>query len=238
MPENVKKTRSYPYPSSFGVNIYIDESGDLGFAGTTDFFVLGAVIAKSESDVREIKKYGRRALKDISNKGYNLDELKSSKLKDYEKRNLVISQLLKSNLDFAYCLLRKNDVNKDDRESSKWYNWLSAKLVEGIIHEYGFKSDVNVIIDKSLNGIRRENFDHCIKARKSDIFNNRENLNINLFHIDSKIDEGIQFADMVAGTVYRHYTYFNCEPQHNDNFFPDICKKTTLALDFFKGRRK
>lgn len=227
--------KSYPYPSSFGVNIYIDESGDLGFPGRTDFFVLGAVIAKSESDVKDLKKYGRRALRDISKKGYTLDELKSNKLHDFEKRNLVITQLLKSNLDFAYCLLDKRDVDRDKRESSRWYNWLSAKLIEKIIMEYGFKSDVNIIIDKSLNGIQRKNFDHCINARKSDIFCNYDNLEISLYHVDSKTDKGIQFADMVAGTVYRHYTHFNRKPQYEDNFFPKIYNRSTVTLKFFKS---
>ena len=227
---------THPNPSPLGVNIYIDESGDLGYPDGSEFFVFGGIIVKNSDDEMCCKKYAKRAKKKIW-PHYTFDELKSSNLHD-ESRRIVVYELLKGTYDFAYSLLRKNDVIPELRNTSGLYNWLAAKLVEEIIIEYGFRSDVNVIIDKSLYGVQQKEFNQTILSRNFDRFNHYPNLNVKIFHCNSKMEYGIQIADIVAGTVYRHYTKFNRNPAHEYNFFPQVCDKTTVALDFFKGRRK
>lgn len=97
---------------------------------------------------------------------------------------------------------------------------------------------MNVIIDKSLYGIRQHDFNQTMLSRNFDRFNRIPSLGVKIFHCNSKAEYGIQIADIVAGTVYRHYTKYNRNPAPEYNFFPQICEKTTVALDFFKGRRK
>jgi len=98
----------HPLPSPLGVNVYIDESGDLGFYGGSDFFVFGGVIVKNIEDELDCKTHVRRAKKKIW-KLYKEDELKSSKLRD-NNRKLVVGEILKGQYDFAYALLRKKQV--------------------------------------------------------------------------------------------------------------------------------
>jgi len=226
----------HPIPSPLGVNIYIDESGDLGFPNGSKFFVFGAVIVKNHEDDQCCKKRVTRAISKILPE-YQLEELKSYYLDDL-CREKVVGEILKGYYDFAYSLLRKNDVKEEFRNTSGLYNWLAAKLVEEIIIEYGFKSDVNVIIDKSLYGIKQHAFNQTLLARSFDRFNRYRNLEVKIFHCDSKKEHGIQIADIIAGTVYQHYTRYNRNPTPEYNYFPQICERTTVALDFFKGRRK
>lgn len=227
---------SHPSPSPLGVSIYIDESGDLGFPRGSDYFVFGAVIVKNEEDELDCKTHTRRARKKILD-SYHFEELKNSKLRD-DCRKIVIHEIIKGSYDFAYVLLRKNEVHEHLRNTRGLYNWLAAKLVEEIIIEYGFKADVNVIIDKSLNGIQQSQFNQTLLIRNFDRFNHLRDLEVRIFHCDSKTECGIQIADIVAGCVYQHYTRFTCDPSPDENYFPRICEKTKVALDFFKGRRK
>jgi hypothetical protein len=226
----------HPIPSPFGVNIYIDESGDLGYPNGSKFFVFGAVIVKNHEDEKCCKTRIMRAKRKIWS-DYKFAEVKSSNLHD-NNREIVIKEILKGNYDFAYCLLRKDEVKQEFRSVFGLYNWLAAKLVEEIIFKYGFKSDVNVIMDKSLYGVQQHNFNQTMLGRNFDIFNKYQDLEVKIFHSNSKTEYGIQIADMVAGTVYRHYTKFNKNPTPEYNFFPQICEKTTVALDFFQGRKK
>jgi len=134
-----------------------------------EFFVFGGIIAKNTDDESCCKKHAKRAKKKIW-PDYTFDELKSSNLHE-ECRKIVVYELLKGTYDFAYCLLRKNAVRPELRNTSGLYNWLAAKLVEEIIIEYGFKSDVNVIIDKSLYGVQQKKFNQTILSRNFDRFN-------------------------------------------------------------------
>jgi hypothetical protein len=228
----------HPIPSSLGVNIYLDESGDLAYPGRSKFFVFGAVIVKTCDDDKCCVTRIRRANKKIQ-KFYKFNEIKSSQLHGY-CREVVVKEIMKGSYDFAYSLLRKDDVIDKSKflDKSSLYNWIAAKLVEDIIGKYNFKSDVNIIIDKSLYGIQQKEFDTTLLHRNSDKFYYLKNLDAKIFHCDSKTECGIQIADMIAGTVYHHYTRHERKPYSDGNFFPRICEKTTVALDFFKGRRK
>jgi len=198
--------------------------------------VFGAVIVKNHDEDKCCKKRVTRAISKIKDQ-YKSDELKSYNLHNHY-REIVIKEIIKGDYDFAYSLLRKEEVKPNLRETSGLYNWLAAKIVEEIIIEYGFKSDVNVIIDKSLDGIKQHEFNQTLLARSFDRFNRYQNLDVKIYHRNSKSEYGIQIADVVAGTVYRHYTTYNRDPSPEYNYFPTICRKTKVALDFFKGRRK
>lgn len=226
----------HPYPSSVGVNIYIDESGDLGFCGGSDFFVFGGVIAKTIEDELDCKTQTRRAMKKILGT-YKEDELKSSKLRE-NNRKIVIGELLKGQYDFAYLLLRKDQVS-DSLKNVPFgiYNWLAANLLENIIIHYGFRADVNVIIDRAFNGIRQYEFNQTVISRGFDRFPRLSNLEVNIFPRNSKTECGIQIADVVAGCVFQHYEKYRGDPTPEYNYFPQIYGKSTVKLDFFDGRR-
>ena len=228
------KKKSEPIPSPFGINIYIDESGDLGFPNGSDYFVLGAVIAPQKIHIEQCNTCVGRAKRKIS-KNYPYDELKSHRLKE-ENREKVAREILKTDLNFGYLLLRKKEVIADRWNHHSLYNWLTAKLIEKVIFQYYLKADVHVIIDKSLYGINREEFNHCIKARKVDIFNGRDNLNVDILHVNSEKVAGIQVADFIAGTTYQHYSRYKENPTDQYNFFPQIYERSTIRLNFFENQ--
>jgi len=169
-------------------------------------------------------------------KNYAHDELKSYFLQE-KCLERVINEIIKLDCHFAYLLLRKKEVAENLRDPKRLYNWLASKLVEEMIKEYGFKSDVNVVIDKSLDGINQVYFNRDLLNRNLEIFNRLIHLKVKIFHCDSKQNSGIQIADIIAGVIFRHYTKYNCNPKDPYNFMPQICEKATVALYFFKGRR-
>ncbi len=225
----------HPCPSSVGANIYIDESGDLGFDGGSEFFVFGGVVAKNIRDELDCKTQVRRAMKKIY-KTYKEDELKSTKLRE-NNRKLVVNEILEGEYDFAYLLLRKSQVD-DTLKNVPFglYNWLAANLLENIILYYGFRADVNLIIDRAFKGIRQYEFNQTVLNRGHNRFPHLENLEVQIYPRNSKTECGIQIADVVAGSVFQHYERFNENPSHEYNFFPDFYYRSTVRLDFF-GRR-
>lgn len=226
----------HPCPSSFGVNIYVDESGDLGFCGGSKFFVFGCVIVKNIEDELDCKTQVRRSMKKIF-KNYKDDELKSTNLRE-ENRKIVIEELLKGQYDFAYLLLRKDQVSESLKNTPFGvYNWLAANLLENIILHYGFRADVNVIIDRAFTGIRQYEFNQTVISRRHDRFRHLSNLEVNIFPRNSKTECGIQIADVVAGCVFQHYEKFKCDPTPEYNYFPQIFKRSKITLDFFNGRQ-
>ena len=110
--------------------------------------------------------------------------------------------------------------------------------MEDVIIQYGFRADVNVIIDKSLSGIRQHEFNQTLANRKSDRFNHLSNLDVKILHCNSKTECGIQVSDIVAGCVYQHYARYGCDPTPEYNYFPQIYERSTVKLDFFEGRQR
>jgi hypothetical protein len=225
----------HPCPSSVGVNVYVDESGDLGFYGGSDFFVFGAVIVKTVEDELDCKTYTRRAMKKIL-ATYKEDELKSSKLRE-NNRKVVIEELLGGGYDFAYLLLRKDQVSETLKNKPfGLYNWLAAKLLEDIIITYGFRADVNMIIDRAFNGVRQYEFNQTVVNRGQDRFPHLENLDVKIFPRNSKTECGIQIADVVAGCVFQHYERYRGNPTPEYNYFPRIYERSHVRMDFFENK--
>ena len=77
-------------------------------------FCFGAVIVKNDEDELDCKTHTRRARKKILN-SYRFEELKNSKLRD-NCRKIVIHEIIKGSYDFAYVLLRKNEVHEHLRK--------------------------------------------------------------------------------------------------------------------------
>lgn len=153
-------------PSPSGVNIYIDESGDLGFTGrSSPYFVIGAIIVKGPEKVQRIKTCMSRVKKKLPKKHKNIPELKYHNTDDTYRRR-VLECISKTNVDIAFLLLRKEQVYHYLRDRHQiLYNYLTGSLVSTVIADYGFSSDVNVIIDKSLDGVVREEFDKYLAHR-------------------------------------------------------------------------
>jgi hypothetical protein len=224
-------------PSPSGVNIYIDESGDLGFTGeSSPYFVIGAIIVRGPERVQRIKTCMSRVKKKLPKKYKNIPELKYHNTDDTYRRR-VLECISKTNVDIAYLLLRKGQVYHYLRDRHQiLYNYLTGSLVSTVITNYGFSSDVNVIIDKSLDGVVREEFDRYLVFRSLENGPSRQSAmcRLEIKHADSKQNLCVQAADFIAGTLHRHFRDY----LPNEDHYSVIEKNITIGLDFFNRRQK
>lgn len=224
-------------PSPSGVNIYIDESGDLGFTErSSPYFVIGAIIVEGPERVQRLKTCMNRVKKKLPKKYSNIPELKYHNTDDTYRRR-VLECISKTGVDIAYLLLRKEQVYprlKSQRQIL--YNYLTGFLVSTVISDYEFSSDVNVIIDKSLDGVVREEFDRYLAFRSLENGSSRQlaMCQLEIMHADSKQNLCIQAADFIAGTVHRHFRDYM---PYDDHYFV-IEGNVKICLDFFNGRQK
>ncbi|WP_265581581.1 DUF3800 domain-containing protein [Methanofollis aquaemaris] len=218
------------------MNIYIDESGDLGFSGnSSSYFIVGAIIAEGPEKVQQCKTCMKRVKKKFPKKYKNISELKYHNTDDTYRRR-VLECISRTDVDIAYAVLRKEQVYINLRDKRQvLYNYITGSLVSTILSEYGCSHDVNVIIDKSLDGVVRDEFDKYLLYRSMEEHSNHTGEHdLEILHADSKKNHCIQAVDFIAGAVHRHYR----EPLPYNDYYSVFENRITIALDYFNGRRK
>lgn len=84
---------------------------------------------------------------------------------------------------------------------------MTASLISEILTHYQPTESVEVIIDRSLNGIQREEFDEYLLYK----IQNRSEMRmlsedqIEISHVDSQSEPCIQAVDFIAGAIHEHY---------------------------------
>lgn len=152
-----------------------------------------------------------------------------------EIRKRILSCLASANIDIAYYLLRKEQLPRNLRKNHQdVYNSLTGALITRIIQRFPFGGDVEIIVDKSLNGIQREAFDKYLiyKAFETNHENDLASKPIRIEHVDSRREPCIQAADFIAGSL--HYYYRTAD----DTYSGIIAKKIQVDFDFFESPRK
>lgn len=214
------------------MDIYIDESGDLGCGPkASEYFVIAGLIVRDRLPIhRCFKKIRRNQLKKSMKK---IPEFKYNNTNADIKRR-VFQCLATCDLDIVFAVIRKKQVDSYLREKNQTiYNDLAASLMDTILSDYPLSGPVNCYIDKSLYGIHRDNFNDYLIDKIMDrrtIRPDREMISI--VHVDSAQEPCIQAADFVAGAVHKRY-------RENDvQHYRLIERKTTIELDYFEGRKK
>lgn len=182
--------------------IYVDESGDLGFAGTK-YFVLAALLVNNPRELNRIIKNMRRnkfkkELKDVS-------EIKADKSSN-EVRTYMLSKLnMAGSAKILYIVLEKKKVYSDylKNDKHKLYNYVAGKLAKHISLD---ESDVEIRVDKSKGKqLLRDDFDNYFKS------NLKEGLKATIYHSYSHSWSGLQFADMLAWACFQKFEHTNSE---------------------------
>lgn len=215
------------------MKIFIDESGDLGFTErSSEFFVVAALIVCDSLPIhRCFKKIRQNTLK---KKFKDLPEFKFNNSGKAIKQR-ILKCIVKSEGDIAYCVLRKNQVYPHLRDKHAIvYNYLIGSLVSRIIQQILVSDDVEILVDKSLNGIQREAFDQYLvyKTFEKNYDTSFELPVITINHVDSCTDPCIQAVDFIAGAL--HYYYRN----DDDTYYQIIDERIKIAQDYFKGPQK
>ncbi|GAB6284065.1 MAG: hypothetical protein STSR0009_02640 [Methanoregula sp.] len=152
-----------------------------------------------------------------------------------EIKKRILSCIASADVDIAYCVLRKEQVYVHLRSNHQIiYNYPAGSLISHIIQRYSPRDDVEIIVDKSLNGIQGEAFDqHLVyKTFEKNQSYDPAAIRIDIEHMDSMNDPCIQAADFIAGAL--HYYYRN----NDDTYTSIINEKITLVFDYFNGPQK
>jgi len=212
------------------IHIYLDESGDLGFSSkSSKYFVVAALLPK---DRLRIEKCITKVRKErLPNKYKKISELKYHNSDNIIRRR-ILQCISNTETGIAYAVLRKRQVHENLRNKPHiLYNFLCGSLIGNIFRKYHINTKVNIIVDRSLTGIKREAFDEYIGYRA--LMNKTEMFNPNyleISHVDSSQEKCIQAVDFVVGAIARNY-------EREESIFYDIIDKNVdIALDFFKGK--
>lgn len=209
------------------MEIYLDESGDLGGLGhktseSRQYFVLAALVGREDLPIKRCIKDIRR--KKIKKKYKKISELKFSDSDDTIRRR-VLECIGRTNNDIAYALLRKSQVNENLCDKpQKVYNFLTKNLIYRILSKYEVSGGVDIIVDKSLYGVQRANFDDYLAGR----IGASMPVEINVSHVDSRQCSCIQAVDFIAGAINRKYR------DNDDRYYGTIEGRICIALDFFE----
>lgn len=191
--------------------IYIDESGDLGKAGSK-YIVLAALIIDNPQDLDRIIKNMRR------NKfRKELKEASEIKAND-SSTNLILYMLEKlnfvKNAKILYVVLEKRKLisaylndNKD-----KLYNYIAGKLAKQILMD---NCNIEIRIDRRFGKqLLQQDFNvYFIKCLKE----NSNPYKISIEHSYSHNFAGLQFADILAWVCFQKF-------EHEDNSFIEKLK--------------
>ena len=215
------------------MKIYIDESGDLGFTEkASPYFVIAALIVREPLAIRRcFAKIRRNRLR---KKYRELPEFKFNNSSPEIKKR-ILTCIASADVDIAYCVLRKEQVYPHLRSNHQIvYNYLTGSLISHIIQRFSILGDVEITVDKSLNGIQREAFDQYLVYKtfeKNQTYDSAV-IRIDIEHADSRTEPCIQAADFIAGALHHYY-------RTDDTTYTNLIHaKVALAFDYFNGPQK
>ncbi len=206
--------------------IYIDESGDPGFKtinGASRYFVIAMVIFEENSSAYKIKQKfdGYRKLLGWQQSS----ELKFSKL-SYQRRLLLLDQITDCNFKIRALIIDKDKIRSDFLRSNrqKFYNYILKQLLEkSMTYLIGSK----IFVDGSGTKNIRKELQNYIKRS---LFSTENSKMAQIRFVDSKGNNLIQLADLVAGSIRK-----SCENKNkNDQEYLNKLKKQVENIWFFQ----
>ena len=209
--------------------IYIDESGDLGLSRkSSKVLVISALLTTDPGQLDRIIKNARRYKFSKELKGAN--EIKFNK-SSRELREYLITKLNETiGCQGIHCILEKGKLySKYLRENKhKLYNFVSGSLASAIILD---SDSVEVRVDESKGKqILRDDFNRYFEPKL------RMGSNIGKLSISHNYSEnfsGIQFADILSGSIYQKYN-------NGNSHYADMINLSSFPqtfIELWKSRR-
>ena len=182
--------------------IYIDESGDPGEDGSKHL-IIAAVLVKNPALLDRIIKNMRR------NK-FKKELKKAREIKANSSSEEVIVHILEQLNKIPYArvfaiVLEKRKLRSTflQQEKHKLYNFVSGKLADEIAR-YG--DDFEVRVDRSKNKLLQKDFNDYFKKK---ISYKTPRAKIDISHSYSEAWSGLQFADIVAWSIFQKFENSN-----------------------------
>ena len=205
------------------VNLYIDESGNLG-TGMGRYFLICAL----EVDLTLKNAISKRAGRVIcrfkqKNDIPKITELKGSRLKDDDRLELLDKILFKGikvryivlDLKQTTMLLAKSD------DKNAWFNYLIQLIVKRIVEEYKDVEKINLYLDnrsvKIGNRLSLKPYLYNkLVLEQLETKNNVKRIEFDINYFESESCYLIQWADIVANSLYKKYN------SNNEKFYAKI----------------
>lgn len=195
--------------------IFIDESGDPGFkiqSGSSKFFVLILVIFDNELNAQNASDRIKKFKSDM--KKSSKYENKFNKLEKFE-RILFLEEIKHCRFSIRGLIVDKETISPTNlsKDNNLYYNFFLKQLLE---HNKLIIKDAKIHLD----GASKRKFKKTTTSYlRQGLRKNKKIKSIKF--VNSKNDDLIQLADMVAGSIRRHY-----EGEKNDSkIYRDIIIK-------------
>ncbi len=193
------------------INLYMDESGNLGSSGR--YFLICALEVKAN----EVKALGKRAGRIINRFKikYNIpkaEEIKGWKLKD-EQRIELINSILYKGIKIRYIILDLNHTTmllKKADDKNACYNYLVQLIVKKLLQDYPHLEKINLYLDnrsvKIGNRLSLKSYLYNKLVLESLEQNNEvSRIEFIIHYMESKKCYLIEWADIIANSLYKKY---------------------------------
>lgn len=188
--------------------LYIDESGSIHKNSNTKYFAVGGYYTTEDTKDKIISKYKRSNLKMKFKKNLLRDnEIKSYDMSDEDKIN-IFGKI--QNLDGFYgCtkIFNKSLISNDIIKPNIFFNYAVKILIKDCILPNFNNSDINekikFIINVDNRNINSNNLNDLSSYLKTEFC--IDGFDFKVKYYDSKMNYGIQLADLIVNTFYNCY---------------------------------
>lgn len=214
--------------------IYLDESGDLGFAfdkpGVSKYFVITLLISKNRLLVKRLEKGVERTIKNKIRKGkkgkIRVLELKGAKTSLAVKKYFY-KQISELGFEIYAVILNKRRVYEPLRKRKpKLYNFIAKFILEKCKFSEA-KCGIEIVIDKSKGPSEQGDFNRYLTYELQVLI--PSNIPLRIYHNPSHENKSLQAVDMFCWGIARKWET-NHEDQDWYNYFRDKIKMEELYL--------
>lgn len=220
------------------VNLYIDESGNLG-AGMGRYFLICALEIDSNNKSSMVKRAGRVICRFKIK--YNIS--KSTELKGFslnqERRNEILDKILFKGIKIRYIVLDLKQTTmllekSDDKNAC--FNYLIQLLIRQIIKESPNIDKINLCLDnRSVKIGNRLSLKPYLYNKlvleqletKSDV----KRIEFDIKYLESESCYLIQWADIIANSIYKKYN--SNDEQYYNKIKPYVVFETKFPSRYF-----
>ncbi len=183
------------------VDVYLDESGDLGFSSASSRHFV--VVALASPEPKELTRILRRVRRRLYSFGTRTPEFKFKSSPEHV-RKLVLSGVAGTSIQVAWTGIAKRDVPAElRRDKNELYLRVCSMALAELMRQTHARR-AHIVLEKwSSNRTVRRHFEGHLREVVSGHHCGYFAPSITISHLDSANSAGIQIADIVAGSVFR-----------------------------------
>lgn len=192
------------------VEVFLDESGDLGFSGRSSRHFI--VIALASPEPIQLNRLLKKVRRRVRPSGMKAPEFKFSSSPDRVRR-LLLKGLSKTSSIVTWSAIVKADMPPADRGDKRGiYLRLSSAALSELMRRI-HAGDVDIVLDKwSSNRSVRADIGRHLRGIANSCHGGHFAPSVSISYLDSANSAGIQLADVIAGAVFQSL-------EHADNSY-------------------